>query len=78
MRRTNEKIIDSLKLELLERIAKEIRKKYGIDGTKKVLYLYKNGFITLQVFPFISGLFPVYLTSAFFLIVLIIAVFPSL
>ena len=48
MRRTNEKIIDSLKLELLERIAKEIRKKYGIDGTKKVLYLYKNGFITFE------------------------------
>ena len=45
MRRTNEKIIDDLKLELLERIAAEIRKKYNIDGTKKVLYLYKRGMI---------------------------------
>lgn len=48
MRRTNEKIIDSLKLELLQRISKEISKKYGVQGSGKVLNLYKRGFITFE------------------------------
>lgn len=48
MRRTNEKIIDSLKLELLERMSKEIFKKYGVQESGKVLNLYKRGFITFE------------------------------
>lgn len=48
MRRTNEKIIDSLKLELLQRMSKEIFKKYGVQGSGKVLNLYKKGFITFE------------------------------
>ena len=48
MRRTNEKIIDSLKLELLERMTKEIFKKYGVQGSGKVLNLYKRGSITFE------------------------------
>ncbi len=48
MRRTSEKIIDSLKLELLERMTKEIFKKYGVQGSGKILKLYKKGFITFE------------------------------
>lgn len=48
MRRTNENIIDSLKLELLQRMSKEISKKYGVQGSNKVLNLYKRGFITFE------------------------------
>ena len=48
MRRTNEKIIDSLKLELLQRMSKEISKKYGVQGSNKVLNLYTRGFITFE------------------------------